>query len=122
MFKKMTAILLFLCVFGFANDLATIQSTKKVRIGVRLSQPPFSVLNSNNEFEGFEAELAKKLGEKLVGENGYIELVGVSANDRIPFLNNNKELICWLQTIPKTMKELKKFLFQCLIYQIILLL
>lgn len=91
MFKKITAILLlFFCVFGFANDLATIQRTKKVRIGVRLSQPPFSVLNSNNEFEGFEAELAKKLGEKLVGENGYIELVGVSANDRIPFLDSNK--------------------------------
>lgn len=90
MFRKIIAVLLFSSIFCFANDLATIQSIKKIRIGVRISQPPFSVLNSDGEFEGFEVDLAKKIAQKILGPDGRIELVGVNAGDRIPFLEEDK--------------------------------
>ncbi|MSN97219.1 transporter substrate-binding domain-containing protein, partial [Campylobacter sp. FMV-PI01] len=64
-------------------------SQKRIKIGVRLSQPPFSVLDGNGNFEGFEVELAKKIGEKIIGRGAKIELVGVNANDRVKFLNDN---------------------------------
>lgn len=85
--KKLVFSMLALGVL-FGNDLATIQKDKKIRIGVRLNQPPFSY-QKDGEFSGFEVELAKKIAEKIVGMDGKVELIGINAKDRILYLKNN---------------------------------
>jgi len=78
-----------LCGLCLGNSLNVIKETKTIRIGVRIAQAPYSVLE-NGEFHGFEVDLAKAVGKKIVGDDGTIELVGVNAADRIPFLKDNK--------------------------------
>lgn len=82
-------LIILLSVSLFSNTLEEIKNQNHIKIGVRLSQPPFSVLNEDGKFEGFEVELAKKIGEKILGKNAKIELVGVNAKDRVKFLNDN---------------------------------
>lgn len=86
--KILICLILACCVFG--NDLETIISSKKVRIGLRTNQAPFSVLREDGKFEGFEVEFAKKIGKALVGEDGEIEFIAVEADNRIEFLKENK--------------------------------
>ncbi|CZE45787.1 transporter substrate-binding domain-containing protein [Campylobacter geochelonis] len=108
--KKILTIILLSAIFVFGNDLATIQKTKTIRIGVRLAQPPFSQLNDSKEFVGFEVELAKKIGEDIVGKDGKVELIGVNAGDRIPFLNENKADLM-IANFSKTPEREKQVLF-----------
>ncbi|MDA3055222.1 MULTISPECIES: transporter substrate-binding domain-containing protein [unclassified Campylobacter] len=75
------------CACAFGASLQEIQSSKKVKIGVRENLPPFSS-QANGESEGFEVSLAKEIGTKLVGSDGSIDLVVIEAKDRLPMLKN----------------------------------
>ncbi|MDA3062064.1 MULTISPECIES: transporter substrate-binding domain-containing protein [unclassified Campylobacter] len=73
---------------AFCASLQEIQSSKKVKIGVRENLPPFSS-QVNGQSEGFEVSLAKEIGTKLVGSDGTIDLILIkSAKDRLPMLKN----------------------------------
>lgn len=88
--KKSLLILSLASSCIFASTLEEIQSNKNIRIGVRYDLPPFSSKNDNGDFEGFEIELAKKIGKSIVGENGTITFVPLNANERISALEENK--------------------------------
>ncbi len=70
-----------------AKTLDEILTAKKIAVGINPALPPLGLYNDKNEIDGFDAEFAKKIGELLGVE---VELLKVSANDRIPFLASGK--------------------------------
>lgn len=91
--KKLLNATLVLSLFSgsmFAASLQEIQAKKEVRIALSTKNQPFSSLK-NNQFVGFEVELAKKIGEKLIGDNGKITFVGLTnPNQKVQFLEEDK--------------------------------
>lgn len=88
MLKRFIFLLLICSCFAFGSTLEEIKQSKVIKIGVRLNLPPFSNQNEHGEFEGFEISLAKAIGASILGKNGEIQLVGLNAKDRIPYLQN----------------------------------
>ncbi|MBQ9291791.1 MAG: transporter substrate-binding domain-containing protein [Campylobacter sp.] len=87
--KTIFLLMVFLgCLFG--QTLQEIQDSKTIRIGVRKSLPPFSDQDASGNMSGFEVELAKAIGKKILGDGGNIELVVIEAKDRVPMLVNNQ--------------------------------
>ena len=83
-------LFLALCSLVFGKSLDEIKSSKVIRIGVYDGQPPFSKFE-NNEFVGFEIDLANKIAQAVFApESGAIEFVTVSPEDRMKFLAENK--------------------------------
>lgn len=73
----------------YANTLEEIMKQKEVRIALSTMNHPFSSMR-DGEFVGFEVDLAKKIGEKLVGDGGKVTLVGLNnPTQKVEFLNNN---------------------------------
>ena len=64
------------CACAFGASLQEIQSSKKVKIGIRENLPPFSS-QVNGGSKGFKVSLAKEIGAKLVGSDGTIDLVSI---------------------------------------------
>ena len=87
--KKIFFIILFGFCALFARNLEEIKAANEIRIGVRTDFPPFSQIK-DGEFTGFEVELAKAIGNKILGNKGKVVLVGVQAKDRIPMLKNDQ--------------------------------
>lgn len=88
--RKVFTLFIFLTTFIFANTLQEIQTSKTIRIGIRNALPPFSDQDKQGVSHGFEVELAKAVAEKIVGNDGKVELIVIDAKDRIPFLEQNK--------------------------------
>ncbi len=86
---KKTISVLFLTSVCFGANLADIQKDKVIKIGVRMDQNPFSAMKDGN-FEGFEVKLAEAVAKKIAGDDVKIELIGVNAKDRIPFLQDGR--------------------------------
>ena len=70
-----------------ASTLSQIKQNKTIKVGVRLNQPPFSVLK-DGDFMGFEVNLARAIVKKIAGSDIKIEFIGVNAKERIPFLQD----------------------------------
>ena len=87
--KKIFFIVLFSFCALFARNLEEIKAANEIRIGVRTDFPPFSQIK-DGEFTGFEVELAKAIGNKILDNKGKVVLVGVEAKDRIPMLKNDQ--------------------------------
>jgi len=62
-----------------AHSLDEILSAKKIVVGINPNLPPLGRFNDKNEIEGFDVDVAKKLGEMLGVE---VSLVQVSSADR----------------------------------------
>jgi polar amino acid transport system substrate-binding protein len=69
------------------STLDQIIASKKLRVGIILSLPPFGMKNEKGEPEGFDVDIAKMAAERL-GAN--LEIVDTTAADRIPNLRTNK--------------------------------
>lgn len=69
------------------DTLARIQQTKKIRIAIDLSVPPWSYKNEKLETTGSEVETAKLLASDLGAE---LELVTTNSANRIPLLVTNR--------------------------------
>lgn len=78
-----------------AKSMEDIKAAGKIVIGVKGDYPPWGVINKNNEFEGWEIDLAHKLAEYLFGDPNKVEFVAVTGGNRIPFLNSGKIDIIW---------------------------
>ena len=73
-----------------ANTLDQIKSSKVLRIGVSEHMAPFSVLQSDGSFEGFEIDFAKEIAKAILGDEGRIEFVGVPQKERLDYVKDNK--------------------------------
>lgn len=67
--------------------LEEIQDRGTVKVGVLVDFPPFGITNENNQPDGYDADVAKALAEKMGVD---IELVSVTGPNRIPFLQTGK--------------------------------
>lgn len=70
-----------------ARTLDEIVASKKIVIGVNPTLPPLGIFNDKNEIDGFDVEIARKLGELLGVKT---EIVQVGSPDRIPFVSSGK--------------------------------
>ena len=70
-----------------ARTLADIVASKKLVVGVNPTLPPLGIFNDKNEIDGFDADVARKLGELLGVKT---EIVQVGSPDRIPFVVSGK--------------------------------
>jgi len=70
-----------------ARTLDEVVASKKLVVGVNPTLPPLGVFNDKNEIDGFDVDIARKLGE-LLGVK--VEIVQVGSPDRIPFVSSGK--------------------------------
>ena len=73
-----------------ANTLEQIQADKVIRIGVSEHMAPFSTLQKDGTFTGFEIDFAKEVAKAIVGEGGKIEFIGVPQKERLAYVTDNK--------------------------------
>ena len=66
-----------------AAELADIKAAKAINIGVLIDFPPYGILNTNNEPDGYDATVAKMLADDLGVK---VNLIPVTGPNRIPFL------------------------------------
>jgi len=79
--------LLSLSVPASARTLDEIVASKKLVVGVNPTLPPLGIFNDKNEIDGFDVDVARKLGELLGVKT---EIVQVGSPDRIPFVSSGK--------------------------------
>jgi polar amino acid transport system substrate-binding protein len=70
-----------------ARTLDEILASKKLIVGVNPTLPPLGIFNDKNEIDGFDVDVARKLGELLGVKT---EIVQVGSPDRIPFVSSGK--------------------------------
>jgi len=79
--------LLGLSALASARTLDEIVASKKLIVGVNPTLPPLGIFNDKNEIDGFDVDVARKLGELLGVKT---EIVQVGSPDRIPFVSSGK--------------------------------
>lgn len=70
-----------------ARTLDEVIASKKIVIGVNPTLPPLGIFNDKNEIDGFDVDVANKIGEVLGVKT---EIVQVGSPDRIPFVSSGK--------------------------------
>lgn len=70
-----------------ARTLDEIMASKKIVFGVNPTLPPLGIFNDKNEIDGFDVDVANKIGELLGVKT---EIVQVGSPDRIPFVSSGK--------------------------------
>lgn len=70
-----------------ARTLDEIVASKKIVFGVNPTLPPLGIFNDKNEIDGFDVEVANKIGELLGVKT---EIIQVGSPDRIPFVSSGK--------------------------------
>jgi len=80
------------------SSVAKIQEAGEIKIGVKYDVPPFGFKNpQNNQVEGFDVDLGKRIAEQLGVEPKFIEAI---SDNRIPFLTDGTaDLILSTMTI-----------------------
>ena len=68
---------------GKKNTLDKILETKKVKIGIMPTIPPYDYLDSNKQPAGYDVRVAREVGKALGAE---VELVHLVSQNRIPAL------------------------------------
>lgn len=70
-----------------AQTVESIKSAGTVKIGMLVDFPPFGIMNSNNQPDGYDADVAKLLAKELGVE---VQIVPVTGPNRIPYLQSNQ--------------------------------
>jgi polar amino acid transport system substrate-binding protein len=70
-----------------ARPLDDVLQAKKLVVGVNPTLPPLGIFNEKNQIDGFDVDIAKKLGQMLGVE---VEIVQVGSPDRVPFVASGK--------------------------------
>jgi polar amino acid transport system substrate-binding protein len=70
-----------------AHSLDEILSAKTLVVGINPNLPPLGSFNDQNQVQGFDVDLANKLGQML---GVTVQLVQVNSADRVPFLLTGK--------------------------------
>lgn len=72
------------------NSLQAVKDRGELRIAVFSDKPPFGYVDREGNSQGYDIELAKKLGESLFGDESNVTFVLTEAQNRINVLNANK--------------------------------
>ena len=68
---------------GYAGTLEAVKARGMLIVGVRWDFPPLGYLDGQGQPTGFEVDLARYLARQLLGDEGKLRLVPVSAGDRL---------------------------------------
>ena len=91
--RKMMAVIGAGLMVGAVASVATaqtvedIKSAGTVKIGMLVDFPPFGIMNTNNQPDGYDADVAKLLGEEWGVK---VQIVPVTGPNRIPYLQSNQ--------------------------------
>lgn len=72
---------------AFAQTIEGIKSAGEIKIGMLVDFPPFGIMNTNNEPDGYDADVAKLLAKELGVE---AKIVPVTGPNRIPYLQSGQ--------------------------------
>lgn len=72
------------------DSISAIKHRGVVRIGVFSDKPPFSYINAQGKFDGFDVYIAKRIAKDLLGDETLVEFIAVEAAARVEFLKSNK--------------------------------
>lgn len=94
-----------------ATRLSRIKEGAVVRIGVLSNAAPFSAENtSNNEFEGFDVDMARYVAQKLAGDGAKVQFQGVTKATRVPMIQGGEiDLLLATLTITEERKQVVDF-------------
>jgi polar amino acid transport system substrate-binding protein len=81
------SVLLGLSTLTSARTLDEVVASKKIVFGVNPTLPPLGIFNDKNEIDGFDVDVARRIGELLGVKT---EIVQVGSPDRIPFVSSGK--------------------------------
>lgn len=70
-----------------AQTVESIKSAGTVKIGMLVDFPPFGIMNTSNEPDGYDADVAKLLGKEFGVK---VQIVPVTGPNRIPYLQSNQ--------------------------------
>lgn len=70
-----------------AQTVESIKSAGTVKIGMLVDFPPFGIMNTDNQPDGYDADVAKLLAKELGVE---VQIVPVTGPNRIPYLQSNQ--------------------------------
>jgi polar amino acid transport system substrate-binding protein len=70
-----------------AQSIDDLLTRKKLLVGILVDLPPFGLATGNNQYEGYDPDVARLMAKYLGVE---LELVPVAGPNRIPFLLANK--------------------------------
>ena len=87
----LVAVLFLTPTFVGARSLDEIISSGTIRVGVNPNYPPAALYNDQNQLDGFDVDIAKKIAEVLGVK---LELAVVGPNDRVPFVTSGKIDFC----------------------------
>ncbi|MDR0936835.1 MAG: transporter substrate-binding domain-containing protein [Oscillospiraceae bacterium] len=89
-----TVLALSLAACAKTNSGDNIQAIKDrgvLRVGVKVDVPLYGFLNPDtNEQEGFEADLARELAKRIIGDETKVEFQAVTAQTRGPLIDNGE--------------------------------
>ena len=88
------------------QTLAEVKKKGELTIGMLVDFPPYGTMNSNNQPDGYDADVARLLGKDLGVK---VTLVPVTGPNRIPFLLTNKVdlLVASLAVTPERAKQVQ---------------
>ena len=98
-----------LCAWAPAASAQTVDELKKkgeLTVGLLVDFPPYGTLNSSNQPDGYDADVARLLAKDLGVK---VNLVAVTGPNRIPFLLTNKVdlLVASLAVTPDRAKQVQ---------------
>ena len=98
------AVSAFLPLSASAQTVEDVKKKGKLVVGMLVDFPPFGILNSSNQPDGYDADVAKLLAKEL---GVAVEIVPVTGPNRIPFLLTNKvdALVASLAITPERAKQ-----------------
>ena len=89
MFKKtlwLFIIFIFVANVSFAknhNLLDAIIKKDKIVVGTSYDTKPFSYMDADGKVKGFEADFAREIADRLLGDDGKVEFRDIESQDRI---------------------------------------
>ena len=100
------ATLSLLAPFASAQTVADIKKKGEITVGMLVDFPPYGTMNTSNQPDGYDADVAKLLAKDLGVK---LNLVPVTGPNRIPFLLTGKVdmLIASLAITPERAKQVQ---------------
>lgn len=89
MFKK---IFLLLIIFIFVANICdaknhnlykSVVKNGKIVVGISFESKPFGYMDTDGQVKGFEADLAREIAQRLLGDSSKVEFKDVKSQDRI---------------------------------------
>ncbi|MGF9695124.1 MULTISPECIES: transporter substrate-binding domain-containing protein [unclassified Rhizobium] len=70
-----------------AQTVESIKSAGTLKVGMLVDFPPFGIMNTSNQPDGYDADVAKLLGQEW---GVTVQIVPVTGPNRIPYLQSNQ--------------------------------